>query len=113
MLNSYIIQFLSIILTLAFLVFIARLIKRGKLREEYSFVWFAMGLIFLFFSFYRGALDKLAQMLGVYYAPALLFMMLFFAIIIFLVHLSVVNSKQTRQIKDLAQEIALLKKRSS
>jgi uncharacterized membrane protein len=34
-------------------------------------------------------------------------------IFIFLIHLSVVNSKQHEQIKKLAQEIALLKERFS
>jgi hypothetical protein len=34
-----------------------------------------------------------------------------FAIVLFLVHLSVVNSRQHEEIKKLAQEIALLKKK--
>jgi len=49
--------------------------------------------------------------LGIYYAPSLIFIGALFAIIIFLVHLSVVNSKQHKQIKDLSQEMALLKEK--
>ena len=89
--------------------FIFRLITKGKLREEYSIVWIVCTLILMVFSFWRDGLDIIAKGLGVYYAPALVFLAAIFAIIIFLVHLSVVNSKQQRQIKDLTQDIALLK----
>ena len=105
----YKIQIISIIGALLFMFFIFRLITKGKLREEYSIVWIVCTLILIVFSFWRNGLDVIAKLLGVYYAPALIFLVAIFAIIIFLVHLSVVNSKQQRQIKDLAQDIALLK----
>jgi len=105
-----IIDFFSIITALVFLLFIAILIRKGKLREEYSFVWLAISMVFLFFSFFREALDQLAVFFHVAYAPALLFLAAFFAIVIFLVHLSVVNTKQHNQIRDLAQELALIAK---
>jgi hypothetical protein len=103
------IQVLSIIGALLFMLFIFRLIVKGRLREEYSILWIVCTGILLIFSFWRGGLDVIAKYLGVYYAPALIFLGAIFAIIIFLVHLSVVNSKQQKQIKDLAQELALLK----
>ena len=103
------IQILSILGTVLFMLFIFRLIVKGRLREEYSILWIVCTLVLLVFSFWRGGLDLIAKYLGIYYAPALIFLGAIFAIIIFLVHLSVVNSKQHRQIKDLAQELALLK----
>jgi len=105
----YKIQIISIIGALLFMFFIFRLITKGKLREEYSIVWIICTLILILFSVWRNGLDIIAKFLGIYYAPALVFLAAIFAIIIFLVHLSVVNSKQQRQIKDLAQNIALLK----
>jgi hypothetical protein len=105
----YKIQIISIIGALLFMFFIFRLITKGKLREEYSIIWIACTLILILFSFWRNGLDIIAKSLGVYYAPALMFLGAIFAIIIFLVHLSVVNSKQQKQIKELAQDIALLK----
>jgi hypothetical protein len=103
------IQILSIIGSLLFMFFIFRLITKGKLREEYSIVWIFCTIILLSFAIWRNGLDLIAKFLGVYYAPALIFLGAIFAIIIFLVHLSVVNSKQHNQIKLLAQELALLK----
>jgi hypothetical protein len=103
------IQILSILGALLFMLFIFRLIVKGRLREEYSILWIICTCVLLVFSFWRSGLDVIAKFLGIYYAPALIFLGAIFAIIIFLVHLSVVNSKQHRQIKDLAQELALLK----
>ncbi len=105
----YKIQILSIIGSLLFMFFIFRLIVKGRLREEYSIIWIICTLILLVFAFWRNGLDLIAKMLGVYYAPALIFLGAIFAIILFLVHLSVVNSKLQKQIKDLAQEHAILK----
>lgn len=105
----YKIQILSIIGALSFMFFIFRLIAKGKLREEYSIVWIICTLILLVFSIWRDGLDVIAKLLGVFYAPSLIFLAAIFAIIVFLVHLSVVNSKQHEQIKKLTQEMALLK----
>jgi hypothetical protein len=103
------IDILSIFTAILFLGVIASLIRKGRLREEYSFVWLAISAVLLFFAVFRDALDTLAAWLNVYYAPALLFLAAFFAIVVFLVHLSVVNTKQHNQIRDLTQEMALLK----
>ncbi len=105
----YKIQILSIIGALTFMFLIFRLIAKGKLREEYSIIWIVCTIILLVFSIWRNGLDVLAKILGVFYAPALIFLAAIFAIIVFLVHLSVVNSKQHEQIKKLSQEMALLK----
>lgn len=105
----YKIQIISIIGALLFMFFIFRLIAKGKLREEYSIIWIICTIILLVFSIWRNGLDVMAKLLGVYYAPALVFLAAIFAIIVFLVHLSVVNSKQHEQIKKLTQEMAILK----
>lgn len=105
----YKIQIISILGALLFMFFIFRLIVKGRLREEYSILWIVCTFFLLVFSFWRNGLDIIAKYLGVYYAPALIFLGAIFAIILFLVHLSVVNSKQQKQIKDLAQELAILK----
>lgn len=107
------IQLTAIAAGLVFFVILVRLIIRGKLRTEYSFVWVFMSLVFLVFSVWRSSLDTLAHFFGVYYAPSLIFMFFFFMVFIFLIHLSVINSKQHEQIKKLAQEIALLKEKTA
>jgi hypothetical protein len=107
----YRLQMIAIVVAIIFMYFIFRLISKGKLREEYSFIWIICTVFLLLFSIWRNGLDIIAKLLGVFYAPSLIFIGVLFAIIIFLVHLSVVNSKQHQQIKDLSQEMALLKEK--
>lgn len=108
---SYRLQIIAIATALIFMFFIFRLIAKGKLREEYSFIWIVCTALLLLFAVWRDGLDVIAKLLGIYYAPSLIFLGAIFAIVVFLVHLSVVNSKQHQQIKDLAQEMALLKEK--
>ena len=110
---SVTIQLISLLGATLFMIMIFRLIVRGQLREEYSIVWIFCTVILIFFSIWRKGLEKISLLLGVYYPPSLIFLAAIFAIIVFLVHLSVVNSKLQNQIKDLSQEMAYLKQEVS
>lgn len=103
------IQYISLIGVLLFLLFIFRLIIKGRLREEYSILWIVCTIFLIIFSIWRKGLEQIASLLGVYYPPSLIFLAAIFAIIAFLVHLSVVVSKQHGQIKSLTQEVAFLR----
>jgi hypothetical protein len=105
------IQYISLGITLIFLAVIFSLIVKGRLREEYAIIWIATSMVFSVFAIKPKLIDYFAGLLHVYYAPALLFLVFIFSIIILLVHLSVVNSKQHHQIKKISQEIAFLKKK--
>ncbi len=109
------IQIIAITVSLLFLANIVRLIIRGKLREEYSIVWIVSTAVLLLFSFWRNGLETISKMLGIVEAPNLVFTGAIFAMLIYLLHISVVVSKLQKQNKDLSQEIALLreKKRES
>lgn len=105
----YKIQIISIIGAVLFMFFVFRLIVKRKLKIEYAILWMLCTFVLLVFAIWRNGLDVIAHMLGVFYAPALIFLGAIFAIVIFLVHMSVVNTKQEQQIKDLAHQLALLK----
>ena len=79
------------------------------MREEYSIVWIVCTIILILFSLWRDGLELIADFVGVYEAPNLVFTGAIFAILIYLLHLSIVVSKLHSQNKQLAQEIALLK----
>ncbi len=105
------IQIIAITVSLLFLVYIVRLIIRGKLREEYSIVWILSTAVLIMFSFWRKGLDVVSDLLGIYAPPNFVFTVAIFAIFIYLLHLSVVISKLQSQNKKLAQDIALLKEK--
>ena len=67
------IQVLAIIGSLALIVFILELIRRKRLKEEFSLLWLGMGVVFLVISLFRGLLDKFSILVGIGYPPAALF----------------------------------------
>ncbi|MFZ9955071.1 MAG: DUF2304 domain-containing protein [Flavobacteriales bacterium] len=102
------IQAITTIVSILLLVYVFRLIIKGKLRIEYSLFWIGTTLTLVIFAFWTKGLELLAKKLEVYEAPNLVFTAAIFSIFIYLLHLSVVNSKLQRNNKKLAQEIALL-----
>ncbi len=105
------IQILAIVASVILIAFIISLIRRRRLREEYSIMWLAGSAALIIFAVWRGLLDIIAGLVGVFYAPAiLLLVIIFFGSLIFL-HLTVVISRQTDENKVMAQELALLKEK--
>jgi hypothetical protein len=103
------IQIITIIINILFVLYISRLIVKGKLREEYAIVWVICTVFLMVFAFWRNGLELMAKITGVYVATNLVFTGFIFAILIYLLHLSVVASKLHNDNKKLAQEISLLK----
>lgn len=103
------IQIITIVANILFVLYISRLIIKGKLREEYAIVWVICTAVLLLFSFWRNGLEVMARLTGVYEAPNLVFTGFIFAILIYLLHLSVVASKLHNANKKLTQEVSLLK----
>jgi len=103
------IQIIVIIVNIIFLAFIAKLITKVKLREEYAIVWILITILLAIFSFWRKGLDIISSLFGVYEPANFVFTGFIFFILVYLLHLSIVNSKQQRSITELTQEIALLK----
>ena len=103
------IQIITIFVNFLFLLYIARLIVKGKLREEYAIVWCVATVVLLLFSFWAKGLAILSKLFGVYEPANLLFTGFIFIILIYLLHLSVVNSKLQRNMTRLTQELALMK----
>ncbi len=103
------IQIVAIIASLSFLASVLLQIKKGKLREEYAFVWILSTFALIALSFWRNGLDLLAHLFGVYEPLNLIFTGAIFAILIYLLHLSITISRLQLQNRTLAQELVLLK----
>lgn len=79
--------------------------------ERYAILWLATGLVLLFFSVWRGALEKIAHLFGIFYPPSALFVIAAGLIIVLLIHFSLVISRLADQTKVLAQKLGLLETR--
>src|SRR5438874_3671555 len=101
------IQIVAIVASLSFLISLLFQIKKGKLREEYAFVWILSTFALIALSFWRNGLDVLARLFGVYEPLNLIFTGAIFAILIYLLHLSVTVSRLQFQNRTLAQELVL------
>jgi len=98
----------AVIFSLVLLTVIVQLIRKHRLREEYSLVWLAASLGILFFSIFGGFAKLLATLFAVSYAPTLFLVFgLLFALVVLLSQ-SVALSTQSNRVRDLAQHIALL-----
>lgn len=103
------IQFISIVISLSMFLFVFNLVRKRKLKTEYSLIWLIVSIVFIVFSLWKDGIDWLAGVMGIAYAPSVLFLLLLFGIIMLLIEFSLIISKQAEKIKILAQEIGLIK----
>ncbi len=102
------IQIIGIIGSVFLLFLVIELIRRGRLKIEFSLLWFFMSVLFLFVSIFRGLLDKFSYMVGIGYPPSALFLILLLGLIMILIHFSTVISNLKEAKKTLTQRIGLL-----
>ncbi|HNS17384.1 MAG TPA: DUF2304 domain-containing protein [Bacteroidales bacterium] len=103
------IQYIAIAGSILLLALILVLIRNKKIKEEYSLLWLIFGIVFLVFSVFREALEILARVVGIAYAPAALFLLLLIAIFFILIQFSVIISRLSDQSKKLNQEVGILR----
>jgi hypothetical protein len=102
------VQLISIAVSAALVVTIVELVRRGRLTEEYSFIWIVCAVALFVLSLWRNLLDRAASVLGVHYPPALLLLVLTFFVVIVSLYFSVVVSRHRKDIEKLVEEVALL-----
>ena len=96
--------------SVAGLLFVLELVRRRKLREDYSLLWLATALILIVLSASRTMLDRFAALLGVVtYPPAALFAVAILFMLVILLHYSTVLTKLARENKEIAQQVAILR----
>lgn len=102
-------QVIAIIVSISLFLFILYLVRKKKIKEEYSLLWLSSSIVFVFFSIWRDGLEYFAKLVGIAYPPAALFLILLLAVFLILIEFSINISRLTEQNKVLAQEIAILK----
>ncbi|MEZ4669025.1 MAG: DUF2304 domain-containing protein [Anaerolineae bacterium] len=91
------------------LLFVLELVRRRKLKEEYSLLWLATALVLIVLSISRPLLDTLANLVGIFYPPSALFLVAMIFVLFILLHFSTVLTRLTQENKENAQQLALLK----
>jgi len=102
-------EILMIAVPALLLLVVLEMVRRRKLREDYSLLWLATFALLVILSTFRTTLlDSIAEVLGIFYPPTALFVIGFGLMLIILLQFSTVITQLSRQTSQAAQHIALL-----
>ncbi|MBS1885245.1 MAG: DUF2304 domain-containing protein, partial [Actinobacteria bacterium] len=94
-------------LAILFMLLILDLIRRDRLQERYSVIWFVAGLAMLAGAAFPGLLKFVADLMGVRDTNVALFSIVLLLLLGLALNFSVIMSRQAAQITRLAQERAI------
>jgi hypothetical protein len=100
-------RIVAAIVAIVFMAFILDLIRRHRIQERYSVVWFLAGLAMLVGAAFPDLLEVVADLMGVRDTNVALFSLLILMLLGLALNFSVIVSRQAEQITRLAQERAL------
>jgi hypothetical protein len=92
-----------------FMLLILEMIRRDRLQERYSVIWFVAGLGMLAGAAFPGLLELVADLMGVRDTNVALFSIVLLLLLGLALNFSVIMSRQAAQITRLAQERAIEK----
>jgi len=87
---------------------IFQLIRKRKLKEQYSLLWFMTVAVILLLAVWKGLLGKFSSAIGIDVPSNALFLMGILFLFVMALHFSMLVSRLTDQSKMLAQKLALL-----
>jgi len=102
--------FMLLALALYFLI-LFQLLKKKRLNLRYTILWIFAGFLMLLVSLFPQILFAITDFVGIEVPSNALFALILFFIIIIMMTLTSIVSKQNEQLKRLTQTIALLEKR--
>lgn len=102
-------QILVVVIGIIIFLGIIELVRRRKLREEYSFIWLMTGFFFVLFAVDKDILSFVAELMGIALPVNALFLLALIFVLLLCLYFSLRISALTTQVKNLTQEIALLK----
>ncbi|HWW90158.1 MAG TPA: DUF2304 domain-containing protein [Solirubrobacteraceae bacterium] len=94
--------------SLALLLFIIELVRRRRLKEEYSVLWVTTAVVLLLLAIWGGLLRSLTHGIGAISQASTLYFFGLIFVVFLLLHFSLRVSQLERRVITLLQEIALL-----
>jgi hypothetical protein len=101
-------KMVALMVGIGMLVLIIDLVRRRKLREEYSWLWLLTGFVILLLTMWFDLLKWITHLVGAIAPSSTIFLFAFLFLILISLHFSVVISRLTDRNKELAQRSALL-----
>ncbi len=91
------------------LLVVLELVRRRHLSEQYSLLWLGTALVMLVVGAWRDLLHSLAALVNIHHPPNLLFLLAALFLLFIQLYFSTVITRLTRESKEAAQQIALLR----
>ncbi len=101
-------KMVALAVSIGLLLLIIELVRRRKLREEYSWLWLLTASTILVLAVWFDLLKWITALVGAIIPSSTIFMLAFLFLIFISLHFSVVISKLTNHTIELAQRYALL-----
>ena len=101
---------LAIVLAVAMLVVVVELVRKRKLREEYSLVWVGTAAVLILLALKQDLIIELSKLFGAADSSSTLFFLALVFLMLLSLQFSVRMSKLTFRNKVLTQRIALLER---
>jgi hypothetical protein len=100
-------RIVAAVIAVLFMLMIFDLIRRDRLQERYSVIWFVAGIGMLAGAAFPGLLEVIADVLGVRNTNVALFSIVLLLLLGLALNFSVIMSRQAAEITRLAQERAI------
>ena len=105
-------QIVALIVSIALLVLIVELVRRRRLREEYSVLWILTAVGIFVLAVWYDLLVSLTHLIGAVLPTSTLFFFSLLFLVLLCLQFSVRISKLDEQVKELAQTLALRERRN-
>ena len=101
-------QIMAVVVSVGLLAFIIDLVRRRKLREEYSWLWVMVGVGIFVLAIWYDLLVGITHLIGVGLPTSTLFFFGLVFLIVNSIHYSVKISQLSNQVKTMAQRLAIM-----
>jgi hypothetical protein len=99
----------ALLVGVGILAVILEMVRRRKLGEEYSFLWLLIGAGIVILVLWQGLLERVTHLIGAVAQTTTIFIFGIVILVLINLHFSVKISKLSKQVKDLTQQIAILR----
>lgn len=93
------VEIVMILGSVGLLLIVLELVRRRRLKEEYSLLWLLTAVVLLALSLWRSSLDSIAELIGIFYPPTALFVVGFGFVLLLLLYFSTIISKLSSENK--------------
>ena len=102
-------KILALIFLLLIAIIITLFVRKNKISIKYSLIWYLMCLVLALFTLFPNVLELITNFFGIKLASNFIFVLMIGGLFVITISLTIIVSIQKEQIKNLIQEISILK----